>query len=710
MIRWVPGIAALLVLASAIVIHARSPAPLLAMRNALFDTYQAWSPRQPGDFQVVVVDIDEASLDKVGQWPWPRHLVAQMVERLQDAGAAVIGLDIVFAEPDRYSPREVLNVWSRFPAVRKVLSALPDTDDVFSNAIARGGVVTGFAFTEKRPDSDPAAPAIKAGMAVSGLDPTPFLPQYLAASRSLEKLESVAAGNGALNFKPDQDGLVRRAHLFFRLDDRIYPSLSAEVLRVGLGTKLYRLLGTGAAGDDSFGENVGLTGTRIGELPIATDATGAVWLHYAEFDQKRYLPAWRLLGEEAGDLPDLAGRVVLVGTSAEGLKDLRHTPVNALVPGVEVHAQLIEQTLETSYLTRPNWVAGGEVIYLLLGGLIVTVLIYRVRPSVVAAAGGTLVLATAGGSLWLFENQGLLIDPLFPSAALLFMFIAASVPRQIQMERERRHIRDAFSSYVSPNLVQHLISTPDAMTLGGERRECSFVFTDLAGFTSLVERSDPELVIGLLNEYLDRMVGIAFEHDGMLDKIIGDAVAVIFSAPLPQEDHAARAVACAFAMDRFSEEFRARKAAEGIELGITRIGVNTGTVIVGNVGGENFFDYRALGDPINTAARLESGNRHLGTRMCVAAATADQVPSFKGRLIGDLIVKGKSEPLTVYEPVDGDHAAYDAAFALMEAEDPGASAAFEALAADDPDDGLIAMHLKRLRAGENGRLIVLQEK
>ncbi len=716
MIRWLPGLAALVVLLGGVLVHAGAPAPLVAMRNALFDAYQDWSPRQPGDFQVLIVDIDEDSLERVGQWPWPRHLVAQVVERLQQAGAAAIGLDIVFAEADRYSPREVLAMWNRFPAVRRVLSKLPDTDDVFSGVLANGGVVTGFAFTERRTaaEKEPVLPAKKASIAIQGLDPLPFIPVYDAASPSLPKLQDAADGNGALNFLPDQDGLVRRAHLLFRMNDQVYPTLGIEVLRVALGTKLLTLNGSDGEEEESFGSNVGLNGIRIGSrrngLPVATDGSGAVWLHHARFDRSRYLSAWRLLGEEPTDLPDLTGRVVLLGTSAEGLKDLRHAPVNTLVPGVEIHAQLIEQAVDGSYLARPNWANGAEILYLVLCGLLLTVLIYRVKTVYVALAFGILVLLTGAGSLWLFTARSLLLDPVFPSAALLVMFIAASVPRQIQVERERRMIRDAFSSYVSPNLVQHLISDPEAMTLGGERRECSFVFTDLAGFTSMVEKSDPTEVMTILNEYLDRMVGIAFEHDGMLDNIIGDAVAVIFSAPLLQEDHARRAIDCAFAMDRFAESFRARKNAEGLPLGITRIGVNTGTVIVGNVGGENFFDYRALGDPINTAARLETANRHLGTRMCVAASTVAAVPAFRGRLIGDLIVKGKSEPLTVYEPTDGDTAAYEAAFALLEAGDPEALAAFEKLAGENPEDGLVAMHRDRLRRGESGRLIVLQEK
>jgi len=284
------------------------------------------------------------------------------------------------------------------------------------------------------------------------------------------------------------------------------------------------------------------------------------------------------------------------------------------------------------------------------------------------------------------------------------------------LDRERRWIRDAFSSYVSPNLVRHLIEHPEELALGGARRECTFVLSDLAGFTALVEQAHPELVVALLNEYLDGMTTIALAEDGTIDRIVGDAVAVMFSAPVVQPDHAERAVRCALAMDRFACAFAARKRAEGLPVGETRIGVCSGPVIVGHVGSPSRLDYRALGDPINTANRLEGANRHLGTRICVAADTVARVPGFVGRRIGALGLPGKREPVEAWEPLPAEaaaapwRAACEDAYARMAAGDPGALEAYRALERERPDDALVRFHRRRLEAGERGVVVALGGK
>ncbi len=283
------------------------------------------------------------------------------------------------------------------------------------------------------------------------------------------------------------------------------------------------------------------------------------------------------------------------------------------------------------------------------------------------------------------------------------------------LDRKHRWIRRAFSSYVSPNLVRYLIDHPESLTLGGERRTCSFVLTDLADFTPLVENTDPEIVVSTLNDYLEGMTGIVFAHDGTIDRIVGDAVSVMFSAPVAQPDHAARAVACALAMDAFAQAFANRQRAAGLSFGTTRIGVNTGPVIVGNVGSAERLDYRALGDTINTAARLESANRHLGTRVLVSDATKAGRPNVPMRPVGTLMLKGKTKGVQAYEPITGATAnatadQYRAAFEGLSAASPEALPAFEALADSAPDDPLTAFHLHRLRAGETGATVTLTDK
>ena len=270
--------------------------------------------------------------------------------------------------------------------------------------------------------------------------------------------------------------------------------------------------------------------------------------------------------------------------------------------------------------------------------------------------------------------------------------------------------------YFSPNLVRKLVDNPKLLQLGGERRELSFVFTDLTGFTSLVEKQEPDVVLPLLNEYLDAMVGIVFKHEGTVDKFVGDAIHVLFGAPITQPDHAARAVACALEMDAFAHAFARRKREAGIPLGETRIGVNTGSVVVGNFGGDSMFDYTAHGDPINTAARLESLNKHLGTRIAVSAAVVEKISTFAGRPAGIFILQGKSEGLEVLEPLPPAEAdspavrAYLEAYRMLEDGQAGARAAFESLAESPPRDPLAEFHLNRIRSGESGITVVMTEK
>jgi adenylate cyclase len=289
--------------------------------------------------------------------------------------------------------------------------------------------------------------------------------------------------------------------------------------------------------------------------------------------------------------------------------------------------------------------------------------------------------------------------------------------REAYRQRETaEQAKTNLARYFSPNLVQQLVESPEALNLDGERRELTFVFTDLADFTPLVETLSPSVIVPLLNEYLDQMTQIVFRHGGTVDKVVGDAVHAMFGAPLEQPDHVARAIACAMEMDEFAEAFRERKNTEEIPLGVTRIGVHTGPAIVGNFGGEQFFDYTAHGDAINTAARLENANKQFGTRICVSEKVVEQVKDFEGRSIGTIQLPGKTEELKVFEPLNGERAnspatqAYRDAFAKLEASDPGANQAFAAVVGKYGDDPLSTFHLKRTLAGESGVRIVLSSK
>jgi adenylate cyclase len=683
------------------------PLPLQVLRNTVFDQYQRWSPRTYQETPVRIIDIDDESLAKLGQWPWPRTRIAEIVAKLQSVGAAAIAFDAMFAEPDRTSPSAMLGVWNPSPGLRNALSTLPDHDRTLEQALKRGEVILGHAL--QREGKPPAHFARPYSIINLGPSPLPSLYPFKGTVTSLPKLQDAAAGNGAISFVPDSDGIVRRVPLMLSLNGEAVPSLISEALRVGQGERNYFIKTGGEEGE-------GLQEIRIGALTIPTTPHGEVWVHYTKPVAERYLPVWKVL---AGQVPDelLAGHILLVGTSAQGLMDLRFSPLGRIMPGVEAHAQALEQILSGNHLSRPSWAPGLEMLIILAGGLLVGFIGVSLGAMLSATATVAIFGVAGWGGWYAYSQHGLLIDPVMPGMTLLITFILASLYHHMTSERRQRWIKQAFAHYVSPNLVAHLVDHPEQLELGGRRQQCSFIFTDLAGFTSLMEKIDPVEAVSLLNNYLDEMIAIAFRLDGTLDRIVGDAVTIMFSAPVVQPDHRQRALKCAIEMHRFAKHYADEINARGIPFGQTRIGVHTGEVIVGNFGGKTIFDYRALGDPINTAARLESVNKHLGTLVCISEATLAGQPGFPVRPVGRLVLKGKTQALMVYQPIiaaEGETAsrdeAYEVAYAMLRDEKPDALGAFEELAAERPDDPLVALHLKRLRAGERGDRIVMESK
>lgn len=685
------------------------PLPLQVLRNAVFDQYQRWYPRSYQPVPVRIVDIDEESLKRLGQWPWPRTRVAELIEKLQKAGAAAIAMDILFAEPDRTSPKAMSATWNLPEDLRRRLESIADHDRILARTLSRGGVVLGFADRSDGPQGP--LPASPSRFVFSGEPPLPFLHPLTNAVTSIPLLERAAAGNGAMTFIPDSDGVVRRVPLLLRLQDRVMPSLAAESLRVAQGQSNY-IVKTAAQ------KGTGLTEIRIGGVTVPTTPRGEIWVHYTRPVPDRYIPAWKVVDNEVSrELVE--GHIILVGTSAQGLMDLRFSPMGTIIPGVEVHAQALEQIFTKAYLKRPSWAGAIEVLVIVIGGLALAIIALTTQ-ALVSAGITAAVLFAAGWGAWIaFTHDGLLLDPVTPALALLTTFILGSVVRHRTSERRQRWVREAFSRYVSPNRVAYLVGHPDQLELGGHRRECSFIFTDLTGFTSLMEKLDPAEAVSILNGYLEGMITIAFRNGGTLDRIVGDAVAIMFSAPEIQPDHPARALKCALEMHAFATSYAKDLEAKGIAFGQTRIGIHSGEVIVGNFGGSTMFDYRALGDVVNTAARLESVNKHLGTLICLSEATLSGCPGAVVRPVGSLVLKGKTQSLMVYEPITavggpGSEPArdlsYEAAFGLLRQRSPGAREAFEALARERPQDPLVRLHLERLRAGQEGDILVMEEK
>ena len=539
-----------------------------------------------------------------------------------------------------------------------------------------------------------------------------MLPAFTGAVANLPRIDAGARGAGGFNFLPSVDGVLRRAPLLLRFRDDVHPSFSLEMLRVLLGAEGYevRVEEAGVEGAPPAVEEV-----AVGGLVIPADEAGRVWLHYPRPEARRSVPAWRVL---AGEVPGetISGHAVVVGASAAGLKDLRATPLDLAAPGVAIHVVALEQMLLGHFLERPAWIEPVELVYMLALGVALILLLRKLKALGCASLGAVAVAVAAGLSWYGYTEHRLLIDPVLPSLVAMLVYMAGSLIDFAGAEAERRWVRRAFGHYLAPAVVQQLMDDPDTLRVGGERRDTTFLFTDIAGFTAVTERLEPALLVRLLNEYLDGACRIVLEHGGAIDKIVGDALNVMFNAPGDQPDHAERALRCALALDEFCRRYAAGQRALGVDFGDTRIGVNTGEAVVGNFGGATRFDYTAYGDAVNAAARLESVNKFFDPRICVSGTTLERCDWPHHRPIGRLVLKGKSEGLDAYELLDPSRARapevveYEAAYRLLEAGDPSAGAVFDDLAERHPGDGPIAFHAIRLEAGMTGVVIEMSGK
>lgn len=695
-----PAFAGLLTAVGLVAMQGLLPASVERLHLATFDAYERLSPRQRGPASVVVVDVDDESLRHVGQWPWSRRTMATLVDGLRALGASVIGFDMVFSEPDRTSPSVLLPEWQKQFGFRSAVApdALPDNDAMLAQAFGHGRVVTGFGVL---PAGTGALPATLTSIATIGGNPVATIANFGGAVANLPVLDAAAAGRGSFTVPGGADQIIRRVPLIMAVGNRVVPSLTLELLRVQQDEDTIKV-----RAEHWNGVTSGYT-VRVGDLDLPLDAAGYYWIHHPAPRSTATVPAWQILEsqEREANRAKLKGAVVMVGTSAVGLVDLRPTPLSAFEPGVNINASVVEQALDGHHLVRPIWASNLEILS--SAGLAMLVL-----GLVVAGHGRTAWLLGLGGSVaaviagyQAFVGPGLLFDPLPFILCLAATLVVTSMVRYAVNEQAALRLRKAFTHYLSPDLVTALVRQPDRLKLGGESREMTFLFTDLEGFTSLTEREGAEALVSLLNAYLDNLCRIAMDHGGTVDKIVGDAMHVMFNAPLDQPDHASRAVACARDLDAFASGFAAAQRQAGLAFGATRIGINTGRAVVGNFGGSRRFDYTAHGDAINTAARLESANKTLGTRICVAQATVDQAPGHDFRPVGTLLLKGKSVGIDVHELLTNPEGAgradhYRSAFARFVEGDEDAAAELVRLHREHPDDPVLRLHAGRIASGE----------
>ncbi len=686
----------------------------------LFDAYQRAAPRPYEDAPVRIVDIDDETIAREGQWPWPRTDVARLTKALTDAGASAIGYDIVFSEPDRTSPKRAAEILSRNPAAHSDFAdvkALTDHDVLFARQLAASPTVPGFFLTREK---SATRPAVKAGMAISGTPPFAHMLSYSGSIVPLPLLSGAATGAGFVSIVGDGDGIVRRAPLLSRLGDTIYPSLSLESLRVAQGAGAIIVKSTDASGEMGGGGNPqenDVVALKVGQFEVPTSPAGELWMYYTENHPERVVPAWKIMD---GTLPPkelerlFAGRIIFVGTGAAGLRDLISTPIRERELGVMVHAQAIEQMVLGKFLVRPDWGPGVESAAILVFGIGLSFALARL-----GAAYGGLIAAlffggTFGASWYAFKEQGLLIDPVVPALTVVLAYIGVTLFSFYREERARAYIRNAFDRYLSPELVERIAKDPGQLQLGGEERDMTVMFCDIRGFSAISEGLGAQQIIRFLIEFLTPMTDLLLAHKATIDKYIGDAILCFWNAPIDDPDHARNAADAVLAMQASLAGLNAEHAPGSAEpwprevrMGI---GLNTGLCCVGNMGSAQRLSYSLIGDTVNLASRIEGLTKYYGVGIAVGGATAARIADYAMIELDRVRVVGRSAPETLFALLGKPAMAGEAAFVAVRDAHAAFLAAYRSQRWDEADallekSGLPSLGMAKLAGIYKDRIV-----
>ncbi|MCU0598473.1 MAG: adenylate/guanylate cyclase domain-containing protein [Desulfobacterales bacterium] len=626
--------------------------------------FMARGEKEPGPTVVLAV-IDEKSIDQDGRWIWPRDKIADLVAKISDAGARVIALDMVFPEPDNSGNRPLVqNIYQKLgesgsvdEITEKYLEHLlesQDKDNLLAEAIrnSKAPVVLGYFFHER-------------GMDIAHLDASQInLHESLIQNSRIRQIRyeseaaleasffevdtpepsipviSNAAGySGFFNMRPDKDGVLRWIPAMLYFNGGLYANLSLQALSAYWQAPLSLEMADYGAVSLKIGDQVVPTGEK-GEIMINYRGGARTFPHISASDILR--------GRISKD--HLKDRIVLVGATAVAIYDLRVTPFANDFPGVETHANLIDTILTRDFIFFPAWVAYIDFLSMIMAGLFLGVFVSRVT---VLTGGGAAIALLAGYiylCVYLFARNGIVLNMVYPSTVMLMVYIIISAYRYLKEEGQKRFIKNAFSTYVSPAVVDQLIKSPEKLMLGGEKREITAFFSDLEGFTTISEKLSPESLVELLNEFLTEMADIIVAHSGTVDKFEGDAIIAMFGAPVAVDDHALLACRACIQMQKRLETLREKWLRE-IQLTIRmRIGLCSGPAVVGNMGSKTRFDYTMMGDTVNTAARLEGVNKVYGTYIMISESTFEYVKEqIVARELDAVNVVGKERPVKVYQ-------------------------------------------------------------
>ena len=589
-------------------IRVADPQLVEELRLSVFDQYIQSLPEQISN-DVVLVNIGENSLEKYGQYPWPRQYYAQIISDLRNANAGMIGFTIMFPEQDRFGGDEVFASWIKDNGI--ILSQDADSNGRSKKAPYVGYATFGYSGDEKN-----------------------FVYKYDGLVTNIDSLESVAWGAGLLNGAPEVDNITRRIPLMSQINDDLYPSFALETVRAMQDKKSYTI---------KLNES-GLEGIVLRPFNIPTDENGSIWLKWnAVFPEIEY---------NGEPIPDLNGATVIIGVTAKGIVPQVATPAGLKYPHY-LQANALHTIISENPISRPQWTLPAELGLIVVGFLLIVVSVYYLPIWVSAVTFGLLCFGSGALSWYLWTKFSILLDLSYSLILYILFFTSSAFNNFYKQFMLRQQIKKQFGTYVSPDLVKQLQQDPDLLRLGGDKRHMTFMFMDIVGFTPISEHyktlNNPAGLVDLINSYLDRMTKIILKNGGTIDKFMGDCIMAFWNAPLRCEDHAARALDTAEEILQAADEFIIELEEKGLPRIDIGIGINTGECIVGNMGSEARFDYSVIGDAVNLASRLEGQTRNYdGVRVLLGQETHLCCPARTVRFIDEIQVKGKSEAIKVY--------------------------------------------------------------
>lgn len=613
--------------------------------------FRAFLPQRADNVPIVIIDVDEISLKKEGRWPWPREKLAHLVEALQKQQVRLIGFDVVFSEAELNPVSQVIASGKLSEATATELQPLVaqlDGDTQFAKVISRNTVLGYFLHNSGGIHvGELPAPILRVDEKDKNKLSMNFMPDYTG---NLPVFAKTVLGSGFVSTLPDVDGVMRRSPLVLRYDDGLYSSLSLELAKIYLNAPFVKLQTI------KSGSQLRLESLSIGNTIIHTDESGVALIPYrGKGHSYPYISATDVLNNPNA-IPALKGAIVLIGTSALGLTDLRTTPLETGYPGVEVHANLLDAILQstdkvTHMYYRPDWEPGLTFVILLLSGLAFVWILPMLEPAfMLAVSGGWLaVLILTNLAAWKSAHYDLPLAILILSTFCIAILNIGS--GFLRTNSQKRELKTLFGQYVPPAHVERMLENHHLAGLEGESRHMTVLFSDIRGFTTISEGLKATKLKQMLNEFFTPITGIIFEHNGTIDKYVGDMVMAFWNAPLLDANHAEHAIDAALSMLQKVEELKITFAAKGLPEINIGVGINTGFMNVGDMGSVYRRTYTVLGDAVNLGSRLESITKFYGVKLLVGEGTYDLAPQFLYRLVDKIIVKGKREPVCVYEPV-----------------------------------------------------------